>query len=70
MPYYETKFQEYGYWVVIAIFVTSLPCALVVRLLAPWLRKRRWEREEQRGFEVKLTSGNEPAMQRKDNDHG
>jgi hypothetical protein len=70
MPYYESKLQEYGSWILVTIALISLPCALVMRLLGPWLQRRRREQKDQRGFEVKLNSGKEPGMQRKDNDHG
>jgi hypothetical protein len=54
-------------FLVAAAFFTLLFAVLGLKIAyLEW--RSRWSRS--RGFEVKLTSGEAPEMQRKDNDHG
>jgi preprotein translocase subunit YajC len=49
------------------VVVVAIPVFMLVR---EWLRRRSLRKHLQRGFEVKLTTGQTPVIREKENDHG
>jgi len=64
MPYFESETRYVLHEVCIYGGFFSLVAAVILLIVEPPKRKLR------RGFEVKPTAGQQPATQRKANDHG
>ena len=56
------------FWIIFAALVASVVLLVVIAFVWAWFIGRK--QKQRPGFEVKLNTGEEPVIEKKENDHG